>query len=63
MRGDQYVTLIVQTPTGLSAEAKEALREFDAACGNRDGADNGREKEGKKKKTFREKMKEKFEED
>ena len=63
VRGDQYVTLIVQTPTGLSAEAKEALREFDAACGNRDGADNGREKEGKKKKTFREKMKEKFEED
>ena len=63
VRGDQYVTLIVQTPTGLSAEAKEALREFDAACGNRDYAENGREKEGKKKKSFREKMKEKFEED
>ena len=29
VRGDQYVTLVVQTPTGLNNEAKEALRHFD----------------------------------
>ena len=34
MRGDHYVTLVVQVPTDLSEEAKEALRTFDAACGN-----------------------------
>ena len=28
VRGDQYVTLVVQTPTGLNNEAKEALRSF-----------------------------------
>ncbi|MDO4632854.1 MAG: molecular chaperone DnaJ [Eubacteriales bacterium] len=31
VRGDQYVTLVVQVPTKLSAEAKEALRAFDQA--------------------------------
>ncbi len=65
LRGDQYVTLIVQTPTGLNEEAKEALRAFDNACGNPHSADNaaeaGDEKKGKKKKTFREKAKEFFE--
>lgn len=34
VRGDHYVTLIVQVPTGLNAEAKEALRAFDAVSGN-----------------------------
>ena len=33
IRGDQYVTLVVQVPTSLSAEAKEALRAFDAVSG------------------------------
>ena len=28
VRGDHYVDLVVQTPTGLSADAKEALRQF-----------------------------------
>ena len=28
-RGDHYVTLVVQTPTKLSKEAKKALEEFD----------------------------------
>ncbi len=50
MRGDHYVTLVVQTPTKLSEEAKEALRRFDAAC-------------SKKKKTLRERVKGVFEED
>ena len=52
VRGDQYVTLIVQVPTNLSNEAKEALRRFDEACGNGDG--------GKKKKSFWERVKDDF---
>lgn len=34
IRGDQYVTLIVQTPEKLSQEAKELLRKFDAITGD-----------------------------
>ena len=30
VRGDQYVTLIVDIPKKLSKEAKDALKEFDA---------------------------------
>lgn len=37
MRGDQYVTLVVQVPTGLSNEAKEALRQFDLLSGGGGG--------------------------
>ena len=29
VRGDHYVTLVVQVPTDLSREAKEALRAYD----------------------------------
>lgn len=57
-RGDHYVTLVVQVPTKLSEEAKEALRAFDAACGNRPAV-KGQEKE--KKKRFMDKLKETFE--
>ena len=32
--GDQYVTLVVQVPTSLSAEAKDALRAYDALAGD-----------------------------
>ena len=35
IRGDQYVTLVIQVPTNLNREAKEALERFDEACGNR----------------------------
>lgn len=31
LRGDHYITLVVQTPEHLSAEAKELLRKFDEA--------------------------------
>lgn len=31
VRGDQYVTLVVQTPAKLSSDAKKLLKEFDAA--------------------------------
>ena len=34
IRGDHYVTLVVQVPTKLNEEAKEALRKFDEANGN-----------------------------
>ena len=63
VRGDHYVTLVIQTPERLSAEAKEALKRFDELTGNtlhqhEDAADKG---EKKKKKGFMEKMKEAFE--
>ena len=64
VRGDHYVTLVVQVPDRLSHEAKELLRQFDEVSGNslnaaksssgqesgEDGKDNG--KGGKKKKFF-----------
>lgn len=68
-RGDQYITLIVNTPTRLSAEAKELLRQFDAASDNSlsaaeepgDAATPEAEKAGKKKKkSFKERMKDAF---
>ena len=67
VRGDHYVTLVVQVPTNLNEEAKEALRKFDAACGNRPAgseAENSEksEKSEKKKKSFMDKLKETFEE-
>lgn len=34
MRGDHYVTLVVQTPEHLSSEAKELLRRFDEVAGD-----------------------------
>ena len=55
IRGDHYVTLVVQVPTGLSAEAKEALRAFDAASGDSlktAGKASAAEKHKGKKKGF-----------
>lgn len=52
VRGDHYVTLVVQVPTGLNEEAKEALRKFDEASGQSLKKQNGAahaEKHGKKK--------------
>ncbi len=54
LRGDHYVTLVVEVPTKLNEEAKEALRKFDEACGNRPSS-------GEKKKKFGEKLKDMFE--
>ena len=53
-RGDQYVTLIVETPTRLNKEAQEALRQFDAACGNRPY--DGESEKSVKKRKFRDRM-------
>ncbi len=54
-RGDHYVTLVVDVPTNLSRDAKEALREYDAIAGNTLGGDNPGTP--KKKKSFRDRLK------
>lgn len=64
VRGDHYVTLVIQTPEHLSAEAKEALKRFDELTGNtlhQNNPETGKT-EKKKKKGFMDKMKEVFEE-
>ena len=52
VRGDQYVTLVVQVPTRLSDEAKEALIRFDEACGNRPRSEKKRKKAERRKKAL-----------
>lgn len=60
IRGDHYVTLVVQVPTNLNEAAKEALRKFDAETGDSLHTDTkGAEKP--KKKSFKDKIKESFE--
>ena len=54
-RGDHYVTLVVQVPKTLNAEAKEALRKFDELSGNTlqrqtDGEDGKNQKAAAKPK-------------
>ena len=49
-RGDQYVTVVVETPSHLNQQQKELLRQFDAAT----------EKSQPKKKSFFEKLKRYF---
>lgn len=62
VRGDHYVTLVIQTPEHLSAEAKEALRKFDELTGNTLNATENAsgEKKEKKRKGFMDKVKEAF---
>ena len=50
-RGDQFVTVVVETPTQLTKEQKELLRKFEDAAG--DGANP-------KRKSFFEKLRENF---
>ena len=54
VRGDHYVTLVVQTPEKLSGEAKELLKQFDALTGDSlNAAKNiGGEKQETRKKKF-----------
>ena len=47
-RGDQYVTVTIETPTNLNKEQKEALRKFDATLG-----ENNHEKQKSFFKKFR----------
>ena len=56
VRGDHYVTLVVQTPEKLSGEAKELLKQFDALTGDSlNAAKNidGEKQESKKKKFWK----------
>ena len=57
VRGDHYVTLVVQVPDKLSGEAKELLRQFDRETGNSleavknmENSDLNEEKDKKEKK-------------
>lgn len=61
IRGDHYVTLVVQVPDKLSHEAKELLKQFDAQCGDTlnaaknvsgSGDEGGNGENGGKKKKF-----------
>lgn len=57
VRGDHYVTLVVQVPTKLNEEQKEALRQFDASLNgdskpNKTDNDSKDTKESKFKKFF-----------
>ena len=56
-RGDHYVALVVQVPTDLSKDAKEALRAYDDIVNGKNP-----EKPGKGKKGFFDKMKEALDE-
>lgn len=59
VRGDHYVTLVVQTPEKLSHEAKELLKQFDALTGDslnaaqNVNADKNEGKDSKKKKFWK----------
>lgn len=61
VRGDHYVTLVIQTPERLSAEAKEALRKFDELTGNSLKQGETADEKKAKKKGFMDKVKEAFE--
>ncbi len=67
IRGDHYVTFVIQTPEKLNAEAKELLRRFDELTGNSlHSADPEMHAEAEKaskakKKGFMNKIKETFE--
>lgn len=65
-RGDHYVTLVIQTPERLSAEAKEALRKFDELTGNTLNQNTQKAQDGEKKgkkKGFMDKVKEVLEDE
>ncbi len=59
MRGDHYVTLVVQVPTGLTSSAKDLLKQFDVLTGDslhevekKTGTGDNKEKKKKKKGLF-----------
>lgn len=61
VRGDHYVTLVVQVPTQLTAEQKELLQKLDETMHPQEPGKNEGTKEGKgKKKKFTEKLNDLF---
>ena len=52
VRGDHYVTLVVQVPTNLNSEQKDLLRKFDDAMSGKDQASNDEQESSKGKKKF-----------
>lgn len=64
VRGDHYVTLVIQVPVKMNEAAKQALRDFDMETGNslgRAGGKTEKKAEKPKKKGFMDKLKETFE--
>lgn len=63
VRGNHYVTLVVQVPEKLTPEQRELLQKFDDAMNgiSHEEADGEQPKETKKKKGFMDKVKEVFE--
>lgn len=61
VRGDHYVTLVVQVPDRLNEEQKELLRKFDEVSGNSSKQNHSAKAEKPKKKGFMDKLKETFE--
>lgn len=63
VRGDHYVTLVIEVPTKLSEAAKQALREFDKESGNslKQAEAGEKAQEKPKKKGFMDKLKDAFE--
>ena len=57
VRGDHYVTLVVETPTNLSSAAKDALKLLDSETGDSMGKASQNKKAEKKKKGFGDKVK------
>lgn len=49
VRGDHYVTLVVQVPTNLNSEQKELLKKFDDAMTGKSNGPEGEGDKGKKK--------------
>ena len=54
VRGDHYVTLVIQTPEKLSGEAKELLKQFDALTG--DSLNAAKNIDGEKQETRKKKF-------
>lgn len=52
VRGDHYVTLVVQVPTNLNSEQKELLRRFDEAMTGKNQDSKDEQEVGKGKKKF-----------
>jgi molecular chaperone DnaJ len=52
VRGDHYVTLVVQVPTSLNSEQKDLLKKFDESMIGKNQASDNEQENGKSKKKF-----------